>query len=255
MPSSRGSSQTSDGISHLFYLLHWQEGSLLLGSPGKPHSTHIVHLKPSLTCCTSAQFSSVHLLSVFWLFATPWTAALQASLSFWRLLKLMSIELVMPSNHLILCCPLLLLPSIFPRMTLILVIRVISKESVLPIRWPKYWSFNFSISPSNEHSVLISFKIDWFVLAHQGTLKSLPQQHSLKASILCCSAFFIVQLLHPYGTTGKTIAVTRWTFVGKGMSLLFNKLSRLVIAFLPRSTCLLLHGYSYRLQWFWSPKI
>ena len=189
MPSSRGSSQTSDGISHLFYLLHWQEGSLHLGSPGKPHSTHIVHLKPSLACCTSAQFSSVHLLSVFRLFATPWTAALQASLSFWRLLKLMSIELVMPFNHLILCCPLLLLPSIFPRMTLILVIRVISKESVLPIRWPKYWSFNFSISPSNEHSGMISFKIDWFVLAHQGTLKSILQHHSPKASILQHSAF------------------------------------------------------------------
>ena len=133
----------------------------------------------------------------------------------------MSIELVMPSNHLILYRPLLLLPSIFPRMTLILVIRVISRESVLPIRWPKYWSFNFSISPSNEHSGLISFKIDWFVLlAHQGTLKSLPQQHSLKASILWCSAFFTVQLSHPYMTTGKTIALTTWTFVGKVTSLL-----------------------------------
>ena len=153
----------------------------------------------------SVQLSS--LSQSFLTLATPWTEAHQASLSFQSLLKFMSIELVMPSNHLILYRPLLLLTSIFPRMTLILVIRVISRESVLPIRWPKYWSFNFSISPSNEHSGLISFKIDWFVLlAHQGTLKSLPQQHSLKASILWCSAFFTVQLSHPYMTTGKTIA-------------------------------------------------
>ena len=152
--------------------------------------------------------------------ATPWTAAIQASLSitnFWSLLKLISIESVMPSNHLILCRPLLLLPSIFPS------IRVFSNESVLHIRWPKYWSFSFSISPSNEYLGLISFKIDWLdPLVVQGTLKSLLQHHSSKASILWCSAFFIVQLTYPYMTTGKTIALTRWTFVGKVMSLLLN---------------------------------
>ena len=147
----------------------------------------------------------------------------------------MSIESVMPSNHLILCCPLLLLPSIFP------IIRVFSDESVLRIRWPKYWSFSFSISPSNEYSGLISFRMDWFdVLAVQGTLKSLLQHHSSKVSILLHSAFFIVQLLHPYMTTGKTIALTRWTFVGKAMSLLFNMLSRLVITFILRSKHLLI---------------
>ena len=136
----------------------------------------------------------------------------------------MSIESVMPSNHLILCCPLFLLPSIFPS------IRVFSNESVLHIRWLKYWSFSFNISPSNEHPGLISFKMDWFdLLAVQGTLKSLLQHHSSKASILWCSAFFTVQLSHPYMTTGKTIALTRWTFVGKVMSLLLNMLSRLVI--------------------------
>ena len=142
----------------------------------------------------------------------------------------MSIESVMPSSHLILCHPLLLLPSMFPR------IRVFSKESALHIRWPKYWSFRFSISPSNEHSGLISFRMDWLdLLAVQGTLKSLLQHHSSKASILQHSAFFIVQLSHPYMTTGKTIALTRQTFVGKVMCLLFNVLSRLVITFLPRS--------------------
>ena len=140
----------------------------------------------------------------------------------------MSIKLVMPSNHLILCCPLLVLPSIFPS------IKVFSSELALPIRWPKYWSFNFSISPSN-YSGLISFRIDWFdLLAVQGTLSSL-QYHSSKASILQCSPFFMVQLSHLYMTTGKSIALTRWTFVGKVMSQLFNMLSRLVIAFLPRS--------------------
>ena len=145
----------------------------------------------------------------------------------------MSIELVMPSNHLILCCPLLLPPSIFPS------IRVFSSESALHIRWPKYWSFSFNISPSSEHSGLIAFRMDWLdVFAVQGTLKSLLQHHSSKASILRCSAFFIVQLSHPYMTTGKTIALTKWTFVGKVMSLFFNMLSRLVIAFLPRSKCL-----------------
>ena len=145
------------------------------------------------------------------------------------------IESVMPSNYLILCHPLILLPSIFPS------IRVFSNESVLHIRWPKYWSFSFSISPSNEHPGLISFRMDWLdLLAVWGTLKSLLQHHSSKASILQCSAFFIVQLSHPYMTTGKTIALTRWTFVGKVMSLLFNMLSRLVVTFLPRSKHLLI---------------
>ena len=169
---------------------------------------------------------------------TPRTAAHQASLSItdsWSLLKLMSIESVMPSNHLILFHSLLFLPSIFPS------IRVFSNESVLSIRWPKYWSFSFSISRSNEYLGLISFRVDWLdLLAVQGTLKSLLQHHSSKASILWCSAFFIVQLSHPYMTTGKTKALTGWTFVGKVMSLLFNKLSRLVIAFLPRSKRLLI---------------
>ena len=139
----------------------------------------------------------------------------------------------MPSNHLILCQPLLLMPSIFPS------IRVFSNESALHIRWPKYWSFSFNISPSNELPGLISFRMDWLnLLAVQGTLKSLLQHHSSKASILQCSAFFIVQLSHPYLTTGKTIALTRRTFVSKVMSLLFNMLSRLVVTFLPRSKCL-----------------
>ena len=147
----------------------------------------------------------------------------------WSLLTLMFIELVMPSNHLFLCHP-LFPPSIFPR------IRVFSKESVLRIRWPKYWSFSFSISPSSEHPGLISFRMNWLDLfAVQGTLKSLPQHYSSKASVLLCSALFMVQLSHPYMTTGKTIALTRWTFVGKVMSLLFNMLSRLVLTFLPRS--------------------
>ena len=146
------------------------------------------------------------------------------------LLRLASIESVMPSNHLILCCPLLLLPSIF------LSIRIFSKESVLHIRWPKYWSFSFSISLSNEYSGLIFFRMYWFdLLAVQGTLKSLLQYHSSKATILQCSALFIVQLSHPYMITGKTIALTGRTFVGKVMSLLLNMLSRLVITFLPRS--------------------
>ena len=149
--------------------------------------------------------------------------------------KLMSIEAVMPSNHLILCRPLLLLPSIFPS------IRVFSNESVLCTRWPKYWSFCFSISPSNEYSGLTSFRMDWLdLIAVQGTPKSLLQHPSSKASVLQCSGFFIVQLSHPYMTTGKTIALTRWTFVGKVMSLLLNMLARLVITFLPRSKCLLI---------------
>ena len=145
----------------------------------------------------------------------PLTAACQASLSitsFWSLLKFMSIESVMPSNHFILCCPLLLPPSIFPS------VRVFSNESVLHNRWPKYWSFSFSIGPSNEYSGLISFRMNWLDLAVQGTLKSLLQHHSTKASILWHSAFFILQPLHPYMTTGKTIALTRWTFVGKVIS-------------------------------------
>ena len=170
------------------------------------------------------KISSVQSLSRVSLFVTPWTAACQASLSItnpWSLLRLMSIESVMPSNHLILRQPLLLLPSIFP------CIRVFSNESAIPIRWPKYWSFSFSISPSNEHPGLISFRMDWLdLLEVQGTLKSLLQHHSSKPSILQHSSFFIVQLSHPYMTTGKTIALTRWTFVGKVMSLLFNMLSK-----------------------------
>ena len=176
-------------------------------------------------------FSSVQLLSHVRLFATPWTTACQASLSItnsWSSLRLMSIESVMPSSHLILCCPLLLLPSTFPS------IRGFSNESLLHIRWPKYWSF--SISPSNEYSELISFRIDWLdLLEVQGTFRSLLQHHSSKASIIWRSAFFMVQLSHPYMTIGKTIALTRQTFVGKVISLLFNMLSRLVTTFLPRS--------------------
>ena len=178
-------------------------------------------------------FSSVQSLSHVQFFATSRTAACQASLSITNsrsLPKLMSIDLVMPSNHLILYHPLLLLSSILPS------IRVFSNESVLRIKWPKYWSFSFRISLSNEHPGLISFRMDWLdLLAIQGTLKSLLQHHSSKALILWQSAFFIVQLSHPYMTTGKTIALTRWTFVDKVMALLFNMLSRLVTTFLPRS--------------------
>ena len=182
------------------------------------------------------QFSSVQLLSHVWFFATPWTVACQYSLSITNsqsLLKLMSFASVMPPNHLILCPPFLLLLSIFP------IIRIFSNESVLCIRWPKDWSF--SISPSNEYSGLISFRIDWFdLLAVPETLKSLLQHHGSRASILWYSALFMVQLSHPYLTTGKTIALTRWTFVGKVMSLSFNMLSSLVIVFLPRSKYLLI---------------
>ena len=181
---------------------------------------------------------SVQSLSHNQLFVTPWTAAHQASLPItnsWSLLKLMCIESVIPSNHLILCHPLLLLPSIFPS------IRVFSSDSVLHIRWPNYWSFSFSISPSNGYSGFISFRIDWFyLLAVQGTLKSLLQHCNSKASILQHSAFFMVKLSHPYMTTGKTIALTMWTFVDKVMSLLFSILSRFVIAFLPRNKHLLI---------------
>ena len=184
----------------------------------------------------SVQF--IQSLSHNWLFETPWTAARQASLSITNsrsLLKPMSIESVMPFNHLILCHPLLLPPSIFPS------IRVFSNESALCIRWPKYPSFSCNISPSNEHPRLMSFRKDWLdLLAVQGTLKSLLQHHSSKTLILRCSDFFIVQLSHLYMTTGKTIASTRWTFVGKVMSLLFNMLSRLVITFLPKSKRLLI---------------
>ena len=180
----------------------------------------------------------VQSLSHVQLFATPWTAARQASLSFtnsWSWLKLVSIESGMPSNHLIFCHPLLFLPSIF------FSTRVFSNELALCIRWPKYWSFSFSISPSNEYSGLMSFRMDWLdLLAVQGTLKSLLQHHTSKVSILWHSAFFIVQLSHPYMTPAKTIALTRRTFVGKVMSLLFNMLSRWVITFLPRSKHLLI---------------
>jgi len=179
----------------------------------------------------SCRFSSVAQLCLT--LCDPMNAARHASLSITNPQsppKPMSIESVMPSNHLILCCPLLLLPSIFPS------IRVFSNESALRIRWPKYWSFSLNISPPNEHPGLTSFRMDWLdLLAVQGTLKSLLQHHSSKASILQLSAFFTVQLSHPYMTTGKTIALTRRTFVGKGMSLLFNVLSSLVITFLPRS--------------------
>ena len=195
--------------------------------------------------------SSVQSLSHVRLFVTPWIAAHQASLSITNsqsLLKLMSVELVIPSNHLILCRPLLLLPSIFPS------IKVFSNESVLCIRWPKYWSFSFNISPSSEYSGLISFRMGWLdLLTVQGTLKSLLQHHSSKASNLQGSASFILQLSHPYMTTGKTIALTRQTFNNKVMSLLFNMLSKWIIAFLPRSKHLYFHGCSHHLQGFWSP--
>ena len=185
-----------------------------------------------------SSLSSVQSLSRVQLFATPWIAACQASLSITNSqssLKLMSIESVMPSSHLILCRPLVLLPLISSS------ISVFSNESTLRMRWPKYWSFSFSIIPSNEHPGLISCRMDWLdLLAVQGTLRSLLQHHSSKASILQCSAFFTVQLSHPYMTTGKAIALTRRTFVGKVTSPLLNILSRLVITFLPSSKCLLI---------------
>ena len=185
----------------------------------------------------------VQLLSHVWLFETPWTAAHQALLSFtvfWSLLRFMSIEML--SNHPILCCPLLLLPSIF------LSIRVFSNESALCIRWPKHWSF--SINPSNEYSGLLSFRMDWFdLLTIHRTLKSLLQHPSLKASVLRHSVFFMVQLSHLYMITREPVDFTIWTFVAKVMSLLFNMLSRLVIAFLSRSRHLLISW----VQWFWSP--
>ena len=197
------------------------------------------------------QFRSVQSLSHVRLFVIPWNRAHQASLSitnFWSSFNLMPIELVMPSKHLILCHSLFLLPPIPPS------IRVFSNESALRMRWPKYWSFNFSISPSNVHPGLISFRMDWLdFLAVQAIPKSLFQHHSSKASILRHSAFFTVQLSHPYMTTGKTIALTRRTFVGKIMSLLLNMLSSVVITFLPRISVFQFHGCNHHLQWFWSP--
>ena len=185
---------------------------------------------------SSVQFSSAQSLSCVWLFATPWIAACQASLSITNsrsLLILMSIKSVMPSSHLILCCSCLLLPSIFPAS------GSFPMRQLFHMRWPKCWNFSFSISPSNEHPGLISFRMDWVdLLAVQGTLKTLLQHHTSKASFLQHSAFFTVQLSHPYMTTGKTIALTRWTFDGKVMSLHLNMLSRLVITFVSRSKCL-----------------
>ena len=202
----------------------------------------VIHSFYNISHCTLKmkiflQFSSVQLLSRVWPFATPWTTSRQASPSItnsWISPKFLSTVSVMPSNHLILRHP-LLPPSIFPT------IRVFSNELAPLIRWSKYWSFTFNISPSSEHPGLISFRMDWLDLfAVQGTLKSLLQHHSSKASILWHSAFFIIQLLHLYMTTGKTIALTRWTFVGKVMSQLFNMLSGLVTTFFPRSKCLLI---------------
>ena len=192
----------------------------------------------------------VQSLNHIWLFSTPWTAACQASLSFTisqSLLKLTSIELIMPSNNFILCCPLLLMPSVFPS------VMVFSNESALHVRWPKYWSFRFSINLSSKYSGLFSFRIDWFdFLAVQGTQSIL--QHNSKASILQCPGFFMVQLPHPYMTTGKNIAWTIWTFVSKVISLLFNTLCRLAIAFLSRNNHLLILWLQSHLLWFWSPR-
>jgi len=221
-------------------------------NPGLPHRRN-----PDLLDCRqilyplSDHFSSVQSLSCVQLFAIPWTAACQASLSITNsqsLLKLMSIESVMPSNHLIFYRPLLLLPSIFPS------IRLFSNESALHIKWPKYWSCSFSNSHFNEYSGEISFRMDWLDLFDvQGTLKSLLQHHSSKALILWCSAFFIVQLSHSYMTTRKTIALTRWTFVGKVLSLSFKMLSRLD-GFFPRSKHLLISWMQSRSAVILEPK-
>ena len=212
----------------MFILIFWHSISIHLG--------WVTNLE--LDWMGELQFSSVQSVTRVWLFATPWIAARQASLSITNSRsspKLMSIESVMPSSHPIFCCPLLLLPPIPPST------RVFSNESILCMRWPKYWSFSLSISPFNEHPGLISFRMDWLdLLAVQGTLKSLLQHHSSKASILQCSSFFTVQLSHPYMTTGNIISLTRQTFVGKVMSLLLNILFRLVITFLPRSKRLLI---------------
>ena len=203
-----------------------------------PRYISVIDLNVSFSVELEHQFRTVQSLSHVRLSETPWTAAHQDSLSITNSQsppKSMSIESVMPSNHLILCRPLLLMPSIFPS------IRLFSSQSVLHIRWPKYWNFSFNISPTNEYPGLISFRMDWLdLLVVQGTLKSLLQHHNSKASIFLHSAFFIVQFSHPYMTTGKTIAFTRWTFVDKVMSLLFNMLSRLVVTFLPRSKHLLI---------------
>ena len=231
------SGKWEDFIPFIVYLLHLLKinESRLFPKAGHFFFSHFkqIELVSEVPC-----FSSVQLLSRVRLFVTPGITVRQASLSITNsrsLLKLMTIELVMPSSHLILCRPLLLQPPIPPS------IRVFSNESALCIRWPKYWSFSFSISPSNEHPGLISFRMDWLdLLAVQGTLRSLLQHHSSKASILWHSAFFTVQLSHPHMTTGKTIALTRWIFVGKVMSLLFNMLSRLVLTFLLRSKRLLI---------------
>ena len=216
-------------------ICHHKRGGRV-GDTGKRHLFWLKGQRMKWWWHYALQFSSGHLVvsdSV-----TPWVAARQASLSITNsrsLLKLMPIESVMPSSHLILCRPLLLLPPIPPS------IRIFSNESTFRMKWPKYWSFSFSISPSNENPGLISFRMDWLdLLAVQGTLKHLLQHHSSKAWIFRCSAFFTVQLPHPHVTTGKTIALTRWTFVGKVMSLLFNMVSRLVMTFLSRSKCLLI---------------
>ena len=221
---------------HSFFLLFMMDYRQC-SQHGHRHWKHF-HRNFHSILCSHRTFTSVQSLNHVRLFVTPWTTACQASLSITNSQsppKPMSIDSVMPSNHLVLCCPLLLLPPIPPS------IRVFSNESTLHMRWPKYWSFSFNISPSNEHPGLISFRMDRLdLLAVQGTLKSLLQHHSSKASILRCSAFFTVQLSHPYMTTGKTIALTRWTFVGKVMFLLFNMPSKLVITFLPRSKPLLI---------------
>ena len=222
--------------------------------PGGESCLFLICLLPvgNLLLCHQKGFSSVQSLSRVQLFVTPWIAACQVSLSVTNSrssLKLMSIELVMPSSYLILCRPLLLLPTIPSS------IRVFSDESALLMRWPKDWSFSFSISPSNEHPELISFRTDWLDLpAVQGTLKSLLQNHSSKTSILRHSACFTVQFSHLYMTTGKTIALTRWTFAGKVTSLLFNIISRLVIICFQVVSVSSFHGCNHHLWWFWSPK-
>ena len=215
-------------------------------------SIKYISISEYLKNTTRYKDGSVQSLSQVQLFAMPWTAACQASLSITNsrsLFKLMPIQLVMPSNHLSLCKLLVLLPLIIPSN------RVFFSESVLHIRWPKYWTFSFSISPSSKYLGLIYFRMDWLdLLAVQGTLKSLLQHHSSKASILQHSAFFIVQLSHSYMTTGKTIALTRWIFVGKIVSLLFNILSSLVLAFLPRSKRLLISWLQSPSVVIWEPK-
>ena len=228
----------------------WDAGTPPGWRPVTPRGPKHQVAEVQLCCSVLTVVVVIQLLSRVWLLATPWTAAHQAPLSStisWSLLKSVSTESVMLSSHLTLYHPLLLMPSIFPS------IRVFSNELALHIRWPKDWSFSFSISPSNEYPGLISFRFDWLdLLAVQGTLKSLLQHHSLEASILWQSTFFTVHLSHPYMTIGKTIALTIWTLVSKVMSLL-NMLSRLVIAFLPRRKHLLI-SWLQSLQWFWSSR-